>query len=60
MPTETHDPGTVLIVGGGPVGLITATTLAKYGVRSVILERNLTTTKWPKMDLTNARSMEIY
>ncbi|KAG2002042.1 hypothetical protein GB937_009807 [Aspergillus fischeri] len=60
MPTETLDPGTVLIVGGGPVGLITATTLAKYGVRSVILERNLTTTKWPKMDLTNARSMEIY
>ncbi|KAJ5436662.1 hypothetical protein N7445_007547 [Penicillium cf. griseofulvum] len=60
MHTETHDPGTVLVVGGGPVGLITATTLAKYGVRSVILERNLTTTKWPKMDLTNARSMEIY
>ncbi|KAF7161691.1 hypothetical protein CNMCM5623_007178 [Aspergillus felis] len=60
MPAETHDPGTVLIVGGGPVGLITATTLAKYGVRSVILERDLTTTKWPKMDLTNARSMEIY
>ncbi|GFF24982.1 hypothetical protein IFM61606_09310 [Aspergillus udagawae] len=60
MPTDTLDPGTVLIVGGGPVGLITATTLAKYGVRSVILERNLTTTKWPKMDLTNARSMEIY
>ncbi|KAL3430604.1 FAD binding domain-containing protein [Aspergillus tetrazonus] len=60
MPTESLNPGTVLIVGGGPVGLITATTLAKYGVRSVILERNLTTTKWPKMDLTNSRSMEIY
>ncbi|KAI2794200.1 FAD-dependent monooxygenase apdD [Penicillium oxalicum] len=60
MHTENLEPGTVLIVGGGPVGLITATTLAKYGVRSVILERNLTTTKWPKMDLTNARSVEIY
>ncbi|KAL4903193.1 hypothetical protein BDW74DRAFT_180060 [Aspergillus multicolor] len=60
MPREALPPNTVLIVGGGPVGLITATTLAKYGIRSVILERNLTTTKWPKMDLTNARSMEIY
>jgi FAD-dependent monooxygenase len=35
----------VLIVGGGPVGLVLATTLAFYGVKSVVLERNETTTK---------------
>ncbi|KAL4988157.1 FAD binding domain-containing protein [Aspergillus falconensis] len=50
MPTESLDPRTVPIVGGGPVGLITATTLAKYGMR--MAEDGL--------DLTNARSMEIY
>jgi len=50
----------VLIVGGGPVGLILAVTLAHHGVKSVLVERNLTTTRWPKMDLTIARSMEIF
>jgi FAD-dependent monooxygenase len=50
---------TVLIVGGGPIGLLLATILSYHGVRSVLLERNDATTKWPKMDLTNARSMEM-
>ena len=35
----------VLIVGGGPVGLLTAVALAFYGVPSVILERNSETTR---------------
>lgn len=35
----------VVIAGGGPVGLILATVLAKYGVRSIILERNDSTTR---------------
>jgi FAD-dependent monooxygenase len=50
----------VLIAGGGPVGLLLTMVLSHYGIRSVLLERNETTTKWPKMDLTNARSMEIF
>jgi FAD-dependent monooxygenase len=76
---ETLQGDCVLIVGGGPVGLILATSLAHFGVRSILLERNLSTTRyfiskcpadykiiandfssWPKMDLTNARSMEIF
>jgi 2-polyprenyl-6-methoxyphenol hydroxylase-like FAD-dependent oxidoreductase len=36
----------VLISGGGPVGLMVAVVLARYGVRSIILERNLSTTKY--------------
>ena len=36
---------TVLIAGGGPVGLLLATVLAHFGVKSVLLERNKTTTK---------------
>ena len=35
----------VLIAGGGPVGLVLATVLSSYGIKSVILERNATTTK---------------
>jgi FAD-dependent monooxygenase len=63
--TKKHDEeslpaDTVLIAGGGPVGLLLATVLSHYRIRSVLLERNDTTTKWPKMDLTNARSMEIF
>jgi FAD-dependent monooxygenase len=56
---EVLPTNTVLIAGGGPVGLLLATVLSHHGVRSVLLERNEVTTKWPKMDLTNARSMEM-
>src|SRR5579859_4876385 len=50
----------VLIAGGGPVGMTLALNLARYGVRSLLVERNPTTTRHPKMDLTNGRSMELY
>lgn len=42
---EIIPQGTVLIAGGGPVGLTLATVLAFYGVKSVVLERNETTTR---------------
>src|SRR5436190_23423131 len=50
----------VLIAGGGPVGLTVSLELARYGVRSLVAERNPTTTRHPKMDITNARSMELF
>jgi 2-polyprenyl-6-methoxyphenol hydroxylase-like FAD-dependent oxidoreductase len=34
--------------------------LARHGVRSILVERNPSTTRHPKMDLTNGRSMELY
>jgi FAD-dependent monooxygenase len=52
--------GTVLIAGGGPIGLTLARVLAHYDVPSILFERNNSTTDWPKMDLTNARSMELF
>lgn len=39
------EDGCVLIAGGGPVGLVLATVLSYYGIKSVILERNATTTR---------------
>jgi 2-polyprenyl-6-methoxyphenol hydroxylase-like FAD-dependent oxidoreductase len=50
----------VLIAGGGPVGMTLALNLARYGIRSMLVERNAATTTHPKMDLTNARSMELF
>jgi FAD-dependent monooxygenase len=43
---ERLDSDAVLIVGGGPAGLTLATTLAYYGVKSVVLERDDTTTRY--------------
>ncbi len=50
----------VMIAGGGPIGMTLALELARNGVRSIVVERNPSTTRHPKMDLTNGRSMELY
>lgn len=50
----------VLIAGGGPVGMTLACDLALRGVTCMLVERNHTTTRHPKMDITNARSMELF
>ena len=50
----------VLIAGGGPVGLALALELDRHGVDAILIERNLSTTRHPKMDITNGRSMEIF
>ncbi len=50
----------VLIAGGGPVGMTLALELARYGVASMLCERNFATTQHPKMDLTNGRAMELF
>ena len=50
----------VLIAGGGPVGMTLALALARLGTRCLLVERNPGTTLHPKMDITNARSMEIF
>jgi 2-polyprenyl-6-methoxyphenol hydroxylase-like FAD-dependent oxidoreductase len=50
----------VLVAGGGPVGLTMAVELAHYGIECLLVERNETTTRHPKMDLTNGRCMELF
>jgi 2-polyprenyl-6-methoxyphenol hydroxylase-like FAD-dependent oxidoreductase len=54
---ETYD---VVVAGAGPVGLTLAIDLGRRGVRCLIMERNPTTAPWPKMDRSNARTMEFY
>lgn len=50
----------VLIAGGGPVGMTLARALARFGVRCLLVERQPATTRHPKMDITNGRSMELF
>ena len=50
----------VIVAGAGPVGLTLAIDLGRRGVRCLLMERSATTLPYPKMDRTNARSMELY
>lgn len=50
----------VIIAGAGPVGLTLTIDLGRRGIRCLIMERDPSTAPWPKMDRSNARTMEIY
>ncbi|KAJ5176621.1 uncharacterized protein N7482_002498 [Penicillium canariense] len=59
--TDGAIPGSVpvLIVGGGPVGLLQALLLSRLGVRSLIVERYTERLGAPKAHVINPRSLEI-
>jgi 2-polyprenyl-6-methoxyphenol hydroxylase-like FAD-dependent oxidoreductase len=48
----------VVVVGAGPVGMMTALELAHHGVRCLLAEQNAGPTVHPKMEFTNPRTME--
>src|SRR6266567_6407596 len=50
----------VIVVGAGPVGLTLTIDLGRRGVRCMLIEREPSTAPWPKLDRSNARTMEIY
>ena len=49
----------VVIIGGGPIGLTLSCILGRSNIGHVLLEKNETTSKWPKAVITNTRSMEL-
>ncbi|MBF9134449.1 FAD-dependent monooxygenase [Plantactinospora sp. S1510] len=49
----------VLVVGGGPVGMVAALELAHHDVPCVLVEQDVQPTSHPKMDVTSSRSMEL-
>ena len=50
----------VLIAGAGPTGLTLAVDLGMRGIRCVLIEQKEAPLFLPKMERSNARSMEIY
>ena len=50
----------VIIVGGGPVGLSAAISLARQGIGSVLIEKHPSTTHHPKARGVNGRTMELF
>jgi len=50
----------VLIIGAGPVGLSLALSLARQGVRSIILERHREIFAHPRAHFVNTRTMELF
>ena len=59
MPAST-EPFDVIVAGAGPAGFCTAIDLGRRGVKCLLMERRPATAPWPKMDRTNARSMEFF
>ncbi len=55
LPAET----TVLVVGGGPIGLITSILLTRYGIDHVVVERRNEVQPAPAAHVVNARTFEI-
>jgi 2-polyprenyl-6-methoxyphenol hydroxylase-like FAD-dependent oxidoreductase len=49
----------VLVVGAGPVGMVAALECAHHGVRCVLVDSSTETTRHPRLDVVNARSMEL-
>ena len=50
----------IIIVGGGPAGLVTALELGRRGVACVVLEEDAAAPSFPKANATTSRTMEHY
>ena len=59
MESTAPEYTSVLIVGGGPTGLVAAVLLARQGVATVLVERHATTSIHPRARGVNLRTMEI-
>ncbi|KAL4931896.1 FAD binding domain-containing protein [Aspergillus undulatus] len=59
---SNHSTDTIVIIGAGPVGMVLAYALSRLNIPCTLFETNQTheTTRFPKMDLTNSRVMDLF
>jgi putative polyketide hydroxylase len=58
MPRPLEVP--VLIVGGGPIGLLVAVGLRHFGVDCIVVEKHASTLDFPKGRRVTTRTVEIF
>lgn len=54
---ESYD---VVVVGAGPTGFTLAIDLGRRGITTLLIEKDPSTKHYPKMDRSNARTMEMF
>ena len=59
MPADPTNQVPVVIAGAGPAGLVAAVTLARNGVRSLLVERNQGLSPLPRATAVSTRTMEL-
>jgi putative polyketide hydroxylase len=59
MPADRANQVPVVIAGAGPAGLVTAVTLARNGVGSLLVERNPGLSPLPRATAVSTRTMEL-
>lgn len=52
-------PVPVVVVGAGPAGLVTAVTLARYGIEVLLVDRRETGSDMPRATVLSLRTMEL-
>src|SRR4249920_2082567 len=59
VPGEAMCEGPVLVVGAGPAGLTAAVTLARHGVRCLLIEQRAGLSGLPRAASVSTRTMEL-